>query len=304
MNIIDFKEITNADKPVFDRFFHARYYENSHFNFTNFYMWRIPYNIKWCEADGVLYLTAEWQGKFMALQPFGPDEKLHAAIGEILSFCERENKSFYMNGIEKNFAAVLENYEGAEFEITEDRNNFDYVYLAENLIKLAGRKYHSKKNHLNAFRKNYPDAEYLPITEDIITLCKLELNNWYKQRIADEADDPFIAHERAAIIEVLNNFTDFGLKGGAIKLDERIIAFTFGEQLNDDTAVIHVEKADPDLRGAYPAINQGFVEKEWADMTYINREEDMGIEGLRKAKESYKPIKLIEKFNVTMKQRP
>ena len=87
------------------------------------------------------------------------------------------------------------------------------------------------------------------------------------------------------------------LKGGAIRLDGRIIAFTFGEQLNTDSVVVHVEKADPNIRGAYPAINQGYLEHCWQGMTYINREEDMGQEGLRKAKESYKPEKMIEKFN-------
>ena len=139
------------------------------------------------------------------------------------------------------------------------------------------------------------------ITEDIITACKIELNNWYKLRIQDELDDPFIGWERKAILEIFNDFDYFKLKGGAIRLDDRIIAFTFGEALNADTAVIHVEKADPNIRGAYPAINQGFVEHAWSAMTYINREEDMGHEGLRKAKESYKPFKMIEKFNARRK---
>ncbi len=147
----------------------------------------------------------------------------------------------------------------------------------------------------------YPQAEYLPSTEDIITACKIELNNCYTRRIQDEPDDPFIGWERKAIMEIFNDFDYFKLKGGAIRLDDRIIAFTFGEALNADTAVIHVEKADPNIRGAYPAINQGFVEHAWSAMTYINREEDMGHEGLRKAKESYKPFKMIEKFNAHRK---
>ena len=83
-------------------------------------------------------------------------------------------------------------------------------------------------------------------------------------------------------------------------INDKVVAFTFGERLNSDTAVIHIEKADPNVRGIYAAINQNFVAHEWADMIYINREEDMGIEGLRKAKESYKPVKLIEKFNATL----
>ena len=85
-------------------------------------------------------------------------------------------------------------------------------------------------------------------------------------------------------------------------LGDKVVAFTFGEKLNSDTAVIHVEKADPEIRGAYTAINQNFVAAEWSEMTYINREEDMGLEGLRQAKESYHPVKMIEKYFVTVKE--
>ena len=120
-------------------------------------------------------------------------------------------------------------------------------------------------------------------------------------RSEDLQNDPFIGYERAAIHEVFDNYEAFQLKGGVIRIDGRVVAFTFGEALNTDTAVIHVEKADPNVRGAYPAINQGFVEHAWSNMTYINREEDMGLPGLRKAKESYKPEKMIEKFNATVK---
>ena len=251
----------------------------------------------------MLFMISQWENKYSALQPIGADDSTAAATTKLLSlFADDLREPFCIGGAEKNFTERLMASGVANFVAETDPNNFDYVYLSENLINLTGRKYHSKKNHLNAFRKTYPNAEYLPITEDIVTLCKLELNGWYKMRAEQEGDDPFIAYERAAIIEVLNNFTDFKLKGGAIKLDGRIIAFTFGEQLNSDTAVIHVEKADPDVRGAYPAINQGFAEHEWAHIKYINREEDMGLPGLRKAKESYKPVKLIEKFNIILGQ--
>ena len=247
-----------------------------------------------------MYLISAWEGENFAIQPISltdSDEDLREAVENLAAYFRAKNWPFKFTGLEKKFAAFLRDNFPGRFDITPDRDNFDYVYETAGLISLAGRKYHSKKNHLNAFYKNFPQAEYLPITEEIITLCKLELNGWYKQRLQDEPDDPFIKYERQAIIEVLNNFSAMQLKGGAIRLEGRIIAFTFGEQLNDDTAVIHVEKADPNIRGAYPAINQNFAEHEWSQMTYINREEDMGLEGLRKAKESYKPVKLIEKFN-------
>lgn len=300
MIAIDFHALCKEDKLLLDRYCRSRYYENSHLNFTNLFMWREPYQIKLCEEHDVLYMICTFGGRLMALQPLGAEEKMQEAIHKLADYFGEVGKPLFFSGIEKDFVRELEFYPEADFDIKADRDNFDYVYLAEKLISLSGRKLHSKKNHLNAFRKLYPQAEYLPIDDEIITLCKIELNNWYKLRLADAPDDPFIGWERKAIMEVLSDFRYFDLEGGAIRLDGRIVAFTFGEQLNKDTAVIHVEKADPDIRGAYPAINQGFVESAWSKMTYINREEDMGHEGLRKAKESYKPEKMIEKFNARM----
>lgn len=292
---IIFKALTIEDKPIFDSFFHNGYYENSHSNFTNLFMWRNAYQIMWTVEDDVLYTKAVWDDEEFALQPFGPQGKTQQAIDAWVRHFAQERKPFFMYGIEKSMVQELKKYERMEFSIEEDRDNFDYVYNREDLLLLAGRKYHSKKNHLNSFKKNYPDAQYMPITEDIITQCKLNINGWYKKH--GTFDDPILTTERNAIIEVLNHFEALELKGGALFLDKRVVAFTFGEQLNADTAVIHVEKADPEVRGAYPAINQGFVEHAWGDVLYINREEDMGIEGLRKAKLSYKPVKLVEKFN-------
>lgn len=301
MSIIDFHDLTKQDKPLLDRYFRSRYYENSHFNFTDLFMWRIPYHVRWCEENGVLYMTCEWEGTLMAMQPFGPEEKMQEATDRYLAYFQEIGRPLLFVWLESGYAEFLEQYKGASFDIREDRDNFDYVYLAEKLISLSGRKLHSKKNHLNAFRKMYPQAEYLAITEEIIPACRVELESWYQMRLTDEPDDPFIDWERRAILEVFDDYEYFGLRGGAIRLDGRIIAFTFGEQLNTDSVVVHVEKADPNIRGAYPAINQGYVANNWSAMTYINREEDMGHEGLRKAKESYKPEKMIRKFNARCK---
>lgn len=296
---INFQELTKEDKPMFDAFFRARYYENSHFNFTNLFMWRGAYQIMWAKEDDLLYLKATWNGEEFAMQPLGPKERMGGAIERWAEYFAKRNKPFFMYGIEKDMAEELRAHEELELSIEEDRDNFDYVYRSEDLITLAGRKYHSKKNHLNSFEKNYPDAAYRPITEEIVTQCKLNINGWYKKH--GTADDPILTTERNAIIEVLNHFDDLKLEGGALILDKRVVAFTFGERLNSDTAVIHVEKADPDVRGAYTAINQAFVKHAWSGLPLINREEDMGIEGLRKAKLSYKPVKLIEKFNARSK---
>lgn len=296
---MEFKKLEKADKKIIDKFYNAGYYENSEHNFTNLYMWRELCNIHWAVEDDVLYISSSDNNMLAAWQPIGPQEKMQDAISKILTWSEKNkgDRDFAFVVVEKNFTEELEKYPHANFKIEPDRNEFDYVYLAEDLINLSGRKYHGKKNHVNSFRKDFPTAEYLPITSEIIPKCRDELNLWYKIHRKENPDDPFICYEQAAIHEIFDNFDEFKLKGGAILLGGKVVAFTFGEKLNSDTAVIHVEKADPEVRGAYAAINQNFAAAEWSDVTFINRESDMGLEGLRQAKESYKPVKLIEKFN-------
>ncbi len=296
MNIINFKILEKNDKPIFDKFYQAGYYENAYACFTGLYMWRKLGNTRWAIEDDIIYLCSEWHGKFSAFQPLCTREKIPTAITKIIEmFKECGQNEVRFVGLEKFFIEELAKYPDANFEISSDRNNSDYVYLAQDLINLSGRKFHGKKNHLNQFYKDYPHAEYLPITCEIIPQCREVLKNWYEMH--ENPDDIFVGQENKAIQEILDNFKDFKLKGGAILLGGKIVAFTFGEKLNSDTAVIHVEKADPTIRGAYTAINQNFIAHEWANMTYINREEDMGLEGLRQAKESYRPVKMIEKFS-------
>ena len=302
MDKINLNKLTCKDKATFDKFFGARYCENAEYTFTNLFMWREMLNLQWAVEDDVLYIFSSNEENFAAWQPIGAQEKMQAAITKVLRAAEenRGDKKFMFVVVEKSFADELANYPHAKFDITADRDNFDYVYLAQDLINLSGRKFHGKKNHLNAFRKEYPDAVYLPITEAIIPKCREELNIWSETHKRANPDDPFIGYEQAAIHEIFDHFDAFKLKGGAILIGDKVAAFTFGERLNSDTAVIHVEKADSNVRGIYAAINQSFVANEWSEMTYINREEDMGIDGLRQAKESYRPVKLIEKFNATL----
>ena len=296
---INLKKLECTDKATFDKFFGSRYCENAEYTFTNLFMWRNMINLRWAIDDDVLYIFSSDEENFSAWQPIGAQEKMQDAITTVLNVAEenRGDRQFKFVVVEKIFADELARYPHVKFDITAERDNFDYVYLAQDLINLSGRKFHGKKNHLNAFRKEYPNAVYMPITEEIIPKCRDELNAWSAVHKRANPDDPFIGYEQAAVHEIFDHFNKFKLKGGAILLDGKVVAFTFGERLNSDTAVIHVEKADSRVRGIYAAINQNFVEHEWRDMTYINREEDMGIDGLRQAKQSYHPVKLIEKFN-------
>ncbi|MBR2775405.1 MAG: DUF2156 domain-containing protein [Selenomonadaceae bacterium] len=302
MGEIKLQKLTCTDKATFDKYFGSRYCEHSGYTFTNFFMWRKMRDYRWTAEDDVLYIFSINEETFAAWQPIGAAEKMQDAITKILHIAEenRGDRQFKFLTVEKSFAEELEKYPHAKFNITAERDRFDYVYLAQDLISLSGRKFHRKKNHLNAFKKEYPDAKYLPITEEIIPKCRAELDIWVEAHKRANPDDLFIGYEQAAIYEIFDHFDAFKLKGGAILINDKVVAFTFGERLNSDTAVIHVEKADQNIRGVYAAINQSFVEHEWSDMIYINREEDMGIEGLRQAKDSYRPVKLIEKFNATL----
>ena len=301
-DIINLKKIEKTDKAIFDKFYSAQYIESSKYTFTNLFMWRNLYNISWAVENDVLYTFAENEKTLSAWQPFGAADKMQDAISKILTCADelKGDREFKFDFLEKNFVEELEKYPAAKFKTGFKSAYTDYVYNAEDLINLSGRKFHGKKNHLNQFYKDYPRVEYSPLTAEIIPQCLKLLESWYEIQL----NDPELAslrenllQEKNAIREVFSDFEYFGIKGGAMLFGQNVIAFTFGEKLNSDTAVIHVEKADPEIRGAFTAINQNFIEHEWANMTYINREEDMGLDGLRKAKESYRPVKMIEKFS-------
>lgn len=297
---INFQPMQLTDKPVFDSFFRARRYENAHFNFTNLFMWRKAYKIEWTTESGFLFIRAAWENEKFALQPFGPDSELKMAIDMLKDYFKQEGLPFLISGMECAAAAQLEKMQPGYFKFTEDRDNYDYVYNVSDLVSLKGRKFHGKKNHINSFKKTYGNYLYRPLTTDLIRQCIATAEEWYEKK-NDVVEDAVMDYEQGAIIEALTHLEYLGLQGGVIMIDNKVEAFTFGEQLNADTAVIHVEKANADIRGIYPVINQQFVKHAWSQMRYINREEDMGLEGLRKSKMSYHPVKLIKKYIVTVK---
>lgn len=297
--VINFRQIQLEDKPVFDEFFRQQYYENAHFNFTNLFMWRNAYQIEWAVEEDFLYTRASWGDQKFVMQPFGPQQHLGKAVEKWLNYFCDLGVPFMMSGVEAAPAAMIEQSMPGKLLISSDRDNYDYVYRVQDLIDLKGRSYHSKKNHVNSFRKNYSNYQYLSLTDDLIGQCVDNIIEWCRKHGCYK--DPILLAEKNAIIEVLNNFEALQLTGGVIVIDGKVEAFCFGEQLNTDTAVIHVEKANPEIRGAYAAINQEFCRNNLSHLEYVNREEDMGIPGLRKAKQSYHPVKMVEKYIITQK---
>lgn len=297
MNPSDFKPLGIEDKALFERFFHEDPPETSEWTFTNLFMWRRHYRPHWAEDQGCLLMVFRPKdGPPYGLPPVGKGEKekgLALLCGEIAKVSEeiricRVAEDFVTAHVDPSLYACL-----------PDRDNSDYVYLTRDLIRLSGNKYHRKKNHLNQFVKRY-DFEYRPLDINLVE-CVLDMQEaWCQMR--ECMADPDLLAEDYAIHEALTHFGELSYRGGAILIEGRVEAFSLGEALNEDTAVIHIEKANPLINGLYTAINQIFCREAWSSYTYINREQDKGVEGLRKAKESYYPHHMVNKYTVTPKR--
>jgi uncharacterized protein len=296
--IIKFQPISLQDKPLFDLYFRKRRYDNSDCTFTNLYMWRKAYRIAWTVENGFLYLKGSWDGTVFAFAPFGRTEAgFEDAVLKLIEYFHEHNLPFIMKGVTADILGALQVHKSGRFANREDRDSYDYVYYARALVESKGRAYNSKKNHINFFERNYPNYEYRPITDDVLPSCIDMALQWHD---ANKCQDIMLEFEKDAIAEALNNFDYLSLQGGVILLDGKVEAFAFGEYLNEDTAVIHIEKGNPAIRGIYQIINREFCRNAWMTCTYINREEDMGIPGLREAKQSYRPIKMVEKYDIIL----
>jgi len=297
--MIPFQSIVFEDKTLFDLYFRQRRYEGSECTFTNLYMWRNCYHIDWAIVNDFLCLKATLQDKTFILPPFGAtDEGIEKPLEEMIAYFEKQSLPFLMRGISPAMKEVLENLFPEQFFFTEERDTYDYVYLVEDLVNLKGRRYHRKRNHIKSFKKMYGNYTYVPLTEDLINPCITSLKKWCLKKGCEE--DKSLLYERDAIIEAFERYPELDYIGGVILIDGNVEAFTFGEALNEDTVIIHAEKANVDLKGIYPTINQEFLKNHWQHMKYVNREEDLGLEGLRKAKLSYYPEKMIIKYNAAL----
>ena len=298
--IIDFKKITLNEKEIFDNFLKKQPYENSHFNFTNLFMWRKLFDIRWTVEGTHLFIRSFYNDEMFMLPPIGPTEGMENALNKIYEYQLSLNVPFTLRETESFMVDFIEKWKPGEFEFIPETDNFDYVYDQEDLANLQGRKYHGKKNHLNKFLRTYPDFQYLPLDDSLVEKCLETIEHWCAQKNCDE--DPFLKAEKIGIIEVLENFSHLNIRAAVVLINDNIEAFTFGEKLNDEMAVIHVEKANYEIEGIYAFINKTFSAEAFSDVKYINREEDLGIPGLKKAKESYHPIKMVKKYTVIEKK--
>ena len=295
--MISFKRVELSDKKEIDICLSTNTYRACDFCFTNMYAWNAKFKTEFATKNNTLFLRFyETDGNIYYMLPIGT-MPLNKAINIIMDHASESGIPFLMKGVTSRMWDDIEKVMPNTFEYIHDRNNDEYIYLSEKLITLTGKKLQSKRNHINRFKSDNPDWTYFPITgKSEIDECLKMLNEW-----EEDKDKCLLRFDYIATKAMLDNFGILGLKGGGIKVNGKLVAFTIGERLTDDTFVIHVEKAFSEVNGAYTIINQQFVENEAFDFKYINREEDMGLEPLRKAKMSYQPDILLQEAILKLK---
>ena len=290
-----FKDLTLEDKPLCNQVFNHFPPQISEFTFTNLFIWRHAYQIKISRLQNFLCPLSEQRESSFFFPPIGEGDMIECYQSLLQYLGGKAALPKIVRIPEAVVAQVDWKISGMKAEL--DRSQCDYVYLTQDLIELKGRKYHRKRNHIKQFQEKY-SYQYIPLTPEWIPQCLQLETEWCDLRHCEAS--PGLLNESVAIKEAFTHFEELGVKGGAILINGKVEAFTLGDPLNSETVVIHIEKANPAYEGLYPTINQAFLENQWSGYTYVNREQDLGEEGLRKAKESYFPHHLVNKYVVTL----
>ena len=301
MGATQFKRAELEDQEIISHYFEHHTSRSCERTFANVYLWSRQYPVKWAIIKNALVFKSEDENHVSFAYPAGAPEDVKNALEEMMEYSKAKGRPFLMYNVTPEYFAQLEEWYPGRFQIEYDRDSADYVYESEKLATLSGKKLHGKRNHINKFKKTY-NYEYTPITADRIREC-LDLEaEWCKVNNCDQHEGT--GNERRALIYALHNFDALGLTGGILHVEGKIAAFTFGMPINQDTFGVHVEKADTRIDGAYAMINYEFANHIPEQYIYINREEDLGIEGLRKAKLSYQPAIILEKYVACLKEQP
>lgn len=296
-----FKDISMESRELLNPYFDLVDYEACEYCFNTLYMWQHLYKTGYYIGDGFAVIVAEYEGNTFSILPLAKKEDMPRVIEFVVDYFEKEQKKIYFRGITKEVVEFLkENYPG-KFDYTEERDLFDYVYDGESMRELKGRKNVKKRNHINYFIKEYEGRyEYRLLDEKDFDACLALVQEWTSNKEENGQVDEEMEEELIGIKKLFKDYSILKdkLKIAGIFIDGKLEAFTMGEYINPDMALIHIEKANPSMRGLYPFINQQFLVHEFSDVEFVNREEDLGIEGLRKAKLSYHPVRFVEKYTV------
>ncbi len=253
-------------------------------SFANIFIWRSIEKPHWTIIRGRLCILFEPPGEPPFVLPPVGEEPFRETIEDCLTLAPR------LSRVPESVVLSL----GPDFKSEPDPANFDYVYRNSDLAELKGKKYDGKRNRIRKFEREH-GYRYVEVGGDCLVECRRLLDDWLEAKAGNGWD---LEAQRAVVGEALLHFGELGLKGGGIEVDGHLAAFSVGGRLNRETAVIMIEIVDPSFDGLAQLINREFVRNAWPGFAAINREQDMGIEGLRRAKQSYHPDHLIKKFNV------
>lgn len=292
--MLDFHPISLADKPEADRILLAAENNGCEYCFGTLFIWRNVYKTqlafhgsmltaKYVIEDGVCYCCPVGEGDFKEM------------VELIIADAQKDGNRAVILGCSAEDKARIEQLFPGKFSFTADDSRFDYIYSSEKLATLSGKKYHGKRNHISAFVRNNPDWSFEEITQENIGQCAAMNERWLM--LNEYKDETAISAEHNALNEAIANYEALGLWGGLIRAGGEVVAFSFGERLNGKVFCTHFEKAYASVQGAYPIINREMAVRLKDEYELINREEDTGAPGLRKAKQSYYPEIWLEKYS-------
>ena len=291
--MIDFKPLTPAQKGLFQPYLRCGGERGCEYSFVNLYLWGRQ---KAALVENTLVFFSQFNRKSVYLFPVGCTDK-RCALDALIQDARERGIPCRLVGLTQNDCALLEQLYPGQMHYHFDRDSFDYVYDIHDLADLKGKKYQRKRNHVNRFKLQHPDAVLDPITDKNTPEVRAFVQHWYDLRQQADPHADF-RMEQAALSKALEYWQILGLEGLILRDGEQILAMTLGSFLSDTTFDVHFEKALDIADGAYAAINSSFanhLREKYPHLQYLNREDDMGLEGLRKAKLSYYPHHMIEK---------
>lgn len=294
---LEFKKAELSDREMVRELLAKSDFRGCEYTFGNIFVWRNIYNIEISFAEGFCFIKNGKGTKTKFLYPAGCGE-MKTAVVLLKEYCAEENIPLTILANKDISQQLTEMYPNANAVLYRDF--CDYVYLADDLENLAGKKYHGKRNHLNRFYEN--DWSFEPLTAENIAECKAMNERWRTENVDKYvmSGDAESKRQEMCIVECsFKHYGELGYTGGVLRVNGKVHAFTFGERSAENCFVVHVEKALREFQGAYTAVNREFVKSLGGRYKYINREEDTGSEALRKAKLSYHPVFLEEKFVIT-----
>lgn len=301
--MIEFHKPQLTDKPWVDELLRRADHRGCEYNFTNLFVWSDAYDQRIARVGDFLVTRLCGSLGCSYIYPAGAGD-----IAPVLAALEQDaaerGAPLHLVCLTQPQVRELDSLFPGRFTFEADRDGFDYLYDIDRLADLGGKKLHAKRNHINRFVENNPSWVYEDITPESLPECLEMDKEWYRRSMVREglAEERDLGDEGRALRLAMEHYHDLGLEGGLIRVYGEVVAFTMGDLLSSDTYDVHFEKAYGELQGAYAMINREFarrVRQRHPQVRYLNREDDMGVEGLRKAKESYYPDLMVEKYSAS-----